>query len=152
VLLAGLGAADLVARLRNRRHGGLALAAGLLITGLLATETAARCQRHPVTAGNPLAYSPGSPDLARLAIALAAQAAATPGRPLVVQVVARDYWPLPWILRGYVAGYWPEPPAQLQTGILLVEPAYLGELAAPNMEFTPYEVRPGLTLFLARIR
>lgn len=152
VLLAGLGAADLVARLRNRRHGGLALAAGLLITGLLATETAARCQRHPVAAGNPLAYSPGSPDLARLAIALAAQAAATPGRPLVVQVVARDYWPLPWILRGYVAGYWPEPPAQLQTGILLVEPAYLGELAAPNMEFTPYEVRPGLTLFLARIR
>ncbi len=151
-LLAGLGAAALVDRLRDRRLGGLAVAVGLLIAGLLATESVARCWSHPVSAGNPLAYSPGSPDLARLATDLAAQAAATPGRPLLVQVVARDYWPLPWLLRGYAAGYWPEPPAQLQAGLLLVEPAYLAELAAPNMEFTPYEVRPGLTLFLARIR
>ena len=69
-----------------------------------------------------------------------------------VQVIARDYWPLPWILRRYEAGYWPEPPAALQPGIVLVEPEYLGTLAEPGMEFKPYEVRPGLTLFLSSIR
>ena len=151
-LLAGLGAAGLVAHLHERRRVGLAVAAGLLVAGLLATETTVRCSRHPVTSGNPLAYSPGSPDLARLEFDLAARAAATPGRPLLVQVVARDYWPLPWTLRRYAAGYWPEPPATLQAGLLLVEPAYLADFAEPDMTFTPYEVRPGLTLFLARIR
>ncbi len=151
-LLAGLGAAELVARLHERRRVGLSVAAGLLVAGLLATETTARCSRHPVESGNPLAYSPGSPDLARLETDLAARAAATPGRPLLVQVVARDYWPLPWALRRYTAGYWPEPPTTLQAGLLLVEPAYLAEFAEPDMTFTPYEVRPGLTLFLARIR
>jgi uncharacterized protein (TIGR03663 family) len=151
-LLAGLGAAALVAGLRDRRLGGLAVAAGLLIAGLLATETTTRCQLHPVASGNPLAYSPGSTDLARLETDLAARAAATPGQPLLVQVVARDYWPLPWTLRRYAAGYWPEPPPTLQAGLLLVEPAYLAEFAEPGLTFTPYEVRPGLTLFLSRIR
>jgi hypothetical protein len=140
-LLAGLGAADLVARLRDRR---LVLAVGLFVATLLATETYTRCVSRSVAPGNPLAYSPGSPDLARLETDLAA-------RPLLVQVVARDYWPLPWTLRRHAAGYWPEPPATLQPGWLLVEPAYLAEYAEPGRQFTPYEVRPGLTLFLARI-
>lgn len=151
-LLASLGAAGLVARLHERRQVGLALAAGLIVVGLLATETTARCLRQAVASGNPLAYSPGSTDLARLETDLAARAAATPGRPLLVQVVARDYWPLPWTLRRYSAGYWPEPPAKLQAGLIVVEPAYLAEFAEPGLTFTPYEVRPGLTLFLAHIR
>ncbi|MCX6937895.1 MAG: hypothetical protein NTU80_08355 [Verrucomicrobia bacterium] len=151
-LLAGLGAAAFVARMRERRLVGLAVAAGFLVAGLLATETYARCQGHAVDPANPLAYSPGSPDLARLETDLAARVAATPGRPLLVQVVARDYWPLPWTLRRYEAGYWPEPPAKLQAGMLLIEAAYLAEFAEPDMTFTPYEVRPGLTLFLSRIR
>jgi len=151
-LLASLGAAGLVTRLRDRRLVGLAVASGLLVAGLLVTETTARCLRQAVASDNPLAYSPGSTDLARLETDLAARAAATPGRPLLVQVVARDYWPLPWTLRRYAAGYWPEPPAKLQAGLVLVEPAYLAEFAEPGMTFNPYEVRPGLTLFLSRIR
>ncbi len=151
VLLAGLGAAALVARLGERRTLPLAVAAALVVTSLLATETFKRCQLHAVDPANPLAYSPGSADLARLETDLAARAATAQGRPLLVQVVARDYWPLPWILRRYTAGYWPEPPTKLQPGLIIAEPAYLGALAEQAVDFTPYEVRPGLTLFLARI-
>jgi uncharacterized protein (TIGR03663 family) len=152
-LLAGLGSAAFVARLRDRRLVGLAVAAGAFVAGLLVTETYARCQRHAVDPANPLAYSPGSADLARLERDLATQAAATAsGRTMRVHVIAPDYWPLPWILRRYDAGYWPEPPTVLQPGFVLVAPEHIGAIAEPGMEFTPYEVRPGLTLFLSRIR
>lgn len=144
-LLAALGAA----RLSLRLPGRVAPAAlGLLLAGLLASETLERCVRQPVHPANPLAYSPGSPDLARLERDLARLAGDSDP---VVQVVAEDYWPLPWTLRRYRAGFWSEPPATLQPGLLLVDPAHVGAVADQARDFSPYELRPGLTLFLARI-
>jgi uncharacterized protein (TIGR03663 family) len=143
-LLAGQGAEALASRLRDPR---VFAAGAALVAGLFFSETYGRCVRHSVNPANPLAYSPGSPDLARLEADLAVAG----GDGLVVQVVARDYWPLPWTLRRHNAGFWPEPPAALQAGWLLVSAENLGAGATPGRSFTPYEIRPGLTLFLTRI-
>lgn len=143
-LLAGRGAAALARSPRVRP--ALRVAAAAVMVGLLGAESYARCVQHPVARGNPFAYSPGSPDLERLAIALAA----TPTDGLV-QVVATDYWPLPWTLRRHLqVGYWPQPPDTLGPGLLLASPEQLGALAdaAP---FEPYELRPGVFIFLGRL-
>jgi uncharacterized protein (TIGR03663 family) len=143
-LLAGRGAAAL-ARSPHARPA-LRFTVASVALGLLAAESYARCVRHPVAPGNPFAYSPGSPDLDRLAVALAA----IPPDELV-QVVATDYWPLPWTLRRHTrVGYWPEPPASLRPGLLLAGPEQLGALAdaAP---FESYELRPGVFIFLGRL-
>jgi uncharacterized protein (TIGR03663 family) len=143
-LLAGLGAAGLATRLRDRR---LVIAFAGAAIGLPAIETYSRCISRPVDPANPLAYSPGSPDLTRLERDLALAG----GSQLIVQVVARDYWPLPWTLRRHASGFWPEPPAALKSGWLLVSAEHLGAVASQSGGFIPYEVRPGLTLFLTRI-
>jgi uncharacterized protein (TIGR03663 family) len=143
-LLAGRGAAAL-ARLPRARPA-LRFSVASVSLGLLAAESYARCVRHPVTPGNPFAYSPGSPDLDRLADALAA----TPPDALV-QVVATDYWPLPWTLRRHTrVGYWPEAPASLRPGLLLAGPEQLAALAAAA-PFESYELRPGVFIFLGRL-
>lgn len=143
-LLAGRGAAALARSPRARPALRFSVAA--ITAGLLAAESYARCARHPVAPGNPFAYSPGSPDLDRLAGALAA---VPPDD--VVQVVATDYWPLPWTLRRHTrVGYWPDPPAALRPGVLLAGPEQLGAFAdaAP---FEPFELRPGVFIFLGRL-
>lgn len=144
-LLAGRGAAALARSPRARRV--LRLAVATVALSLLGVESYARCLRHPVAPGNPFAYSPGSPDLERLSLALAA----TPPDALV-QVVATDYWPLPWTLRRHTqVGYWSTPPAALRPGLLLAGPEHLASFAeaAP---FEPYEVRPGVFIFLGHLR
>ncbi len=144
-LLAGLGAAATWSALRARPAVRTA-AAGLALA-LLATETTARCVRHPVDPGNPFAYSPTSPDLARLETALAAQPADD-----LVQVVARDYWPLPWTLRRHTqVGYWSELSAPLAPGLVLAGLEQLGALPAGAAPLEPYELRPGVLIFLGRI-
>lgn len=144
-LLAALGAARLSLRLPGR---AAPVALALVVCTLLASETVERCIREPVARANPLAYSPGSPDLARLERDIARLAGASDP---VVQVVAEDYWPLPWTLRRHRAGFWSEAPAELRAGLLLVSPAMLGAFAGRASDFSPYELRPGLTLFLARV-
>lgn len=145
VLLAGLGISCLLSHAGRPmlRTVVIALVAGATI--LLLGETLARTiAPGSVAPGNPLAYSPTSPDLGRLERALAAVPQAT------VQVVARDYWPLPWILRRHKAGFWNEAPTQWQPGLLLVGPEHIGAVA----EFAPfraYEIRPGVTVFLATV-
>jgi uncharacterized protein (TIGR03663 family) len=143
-LLAGRGAAALARS--SRARPALRFAVATVALGLLGAESYARCLLHPVAPGNPFAYSPGSPDLERLSRALAA----TPSSQLV-QVVATDYWPLPWTLRRHTrVGFWTTPPATLRPGLLLAGPEQLGALAdaAP---FESYEVRPGVFIFLGRL-
>ena len=144
-LLAGLGAATVWLSLRHRP--ALRATAALVVLTLLATETTALCLRQPVNPGNPLAYSPTSPDVARLENDLAAQPADA-----LIQVVAQDYWPLPWTLRRHNrVGYWSEAPAQLAAGLFLAGPEQLGALPSDTAPLEPYELRPGVLIFLGRI-
>jgi hypothetical protein len=109
-------------------------------------ETHARCVRHAVSPDNPLAYSPTSPDLARLEQALSGE------RDTLVQVVARDSWPLPWTLRRHrQTGYWPEPPPAWRPGFVLVGPEYIASVPASAAPFEPYELRPDVFIFLGHL-
>lgn len=145
-LLAGHGWAVLW-----RGHRAAALAAGAVAVALLGWETQARCHRFAVDPQNTLAYSPSSPDLGRLERALEARAARVPGGrdALVVQVIAQDYWPLPWTLRRFpLTGFWAQPPARLAPGAVLSGPEYIGHLAGDAARFEPYSLRPGVFIFL----
>ncbi len=147
-LLAGFGAAAAWRALPSR---SVALAAAAVVAALLGTETYARCQRHAVDPANPLAYSPSSPDLTRLQRDLDTLAAGSPeGRDLLVQVISKDYWPLPWTLRRFPrTGYWPEPQVGVQPGAVLVGPEAINHF--PFLPTKPYELRPGVWIFLGRL-
>jgi uncharacterized protein (TIGR03663 family) len=143
-LLAGAGVASLLTTLRLRPI--LRTGLGLLAVGLCSVETHARCVRDAVSPDNPLAYSPTSPDLARLEQALSGE------RDTLVQVVARDSWPLPWTLRRHrQTGYWPEPPPAWRPGFVLVGPEYIASVPASAAPFEPYELRPDVFIFLGHL-
>jgi uncharacterized protein (TIGR03663 family) len=141
------GAAFSLLYKRERLIASLAL---LGAAALLGSESWSRCVDHPVDAGNPLAYSPTSPDLDRLSKDLDALAALLPeGRATLVQVIAGDYWPLPWTLRRFSqTGYWetfiqPEPGA-----IVLAGPEHARRLASLGRTPRPYSLRPGILIYL----
>jgi uncharacterized protein (TIGR03663 family) len=148
-LLAGCGVAALWQTLPSRK---VAVATVLLVTVLLGAETYARCHRHAVNAANPLAYAPSSPDLDRLQTDIEAFASNSPrGREILVQVFAKNYWPLPWTLRRFPrTGYWPEPPADLQPGLVLAGPEAINRVPFGAPPET-YELRPGVFIFLTQL-
>ena len=135
-------------RLLRRTPKPTALA-GLVLAVLLANESIARCHRHAVAPTNPLAYSPTSMDQHRLEHDLDVIAAEHGGSSsLEVHVVAQDYWPLPWTLRKFPQkGFWTQPSQQSGKEVLLCGPEYLG-VYATGAELRPYELRPGVFVFL----
>ena len=125
-----------------------AVAVGGCVAALLSFELHARCGVHGADPENPLAYSPTSPDQARLEHDVETLASGlAPGRAIPVHVVARDYWPLPWTLRRFPnTGFWSEPTAVPDDAVVLTGPEYL-EHYATSGELRPYELRPGVFIF-----
>ena len=129
------------------------VAAALLMAALFARESVRLCFRYADDPFNPLAYSPTSPDLARLAARLDRQAAHSPqGRNLLIQVVATDYWPLPWYLRSFPrVGYWSQLPDHLDGEVLLASPDEAGAVEArlgPGWHREFYGLRADVLIFL----
>jgi len=129
------------------------VAAALLMAALFARESVRLCFRYADDPFNPLAYSPTSPDLARLAARLDRQAAHSPqGRNLLIQVVATDYWPLPWYLRRFPrVGYWSQLPDHLDGEVLLASPDEAGAVEArlgPGWHREFYGLRADVLIFL----
>lgn len=147
-LLAGRGAEALAGLARIPRAA--TVCAALLALGALFVETRVRCHTQAVNRGNPLAYSPSSPDLARLERDMAALAAKPGNAGLPVRVVARDYWPLPWTLRKLpLAGFQSEPTADVTAApaFVISGPEHVAEYA-DRAPFESYEIRPGVFVFL----
>lgn len=119
---------------------------------LLGFETFQRCHRFAVDPRNSLAYSPSSPDLARLEHDLDALMMSRPeGRETLVQVIATDYWPLPWTLRKFPhVGYWTDTAEVQPEAVVLCSAEYIGRLPGREGKFEAYELRPGVHIFLAR--
>ena len=110
VLMAGIGAAALLARARHRAARVL-LAGALVAAGWqLATQSVRASFRYPADARNPYAYAHTSTDFVRLASRVHDLAARHPdGRDMLIKVVAGPYeqWPLPWYARDLMrVGYW----------------------------------------------
>lgn len=132
-----------------KRNRIAATVAALAMGAGLASETHAKCGAHGADPENPLAYSPTSPDQARLGRDLEVLVSGlAPGRAIPVHVIARDYWPLPWTLRRFPnTGYWSEPTAVPDDAVVFTGPEFLGHYATSG-ELRPYELRPGVFIFL----
>jgi predicted membrane-bound mannosyltransferase len=140
LLLAAPGWA-MVCRRLPRPALALPVAAVLALT---LAETWSRSFHHQVAADNPLAYAPTSPAAAGITRDLPAD------RDAVIQVVAEDYWPLPWLLRKYPrVGYWTAAPQRWPGEVLICSPAALGWVPEiGDWRFTARELRPGVTVLI----
>jgi uncharacterized protein (TIGR03663 family) len=110
ILLAGMGAAALVARARPRLGRALLVVALGAAGWQFAAQSVRASFRYAADPRNPYAYAHTSPDFVRLAARVHDLAAAHPdGRGLLVKVVAGPYeqWPFPWYARDLThVGYW----------------------------------------------
>ena len=98
-------------------RGWSAVVLGLIVVADLGWQTRQAVFLRPADERNPFAYVHTVPDMLKVP-ALAAQAPAGP-----VKVISREYWPLPWYLRGRPeTGYWAAPPADCDGALVLVEP------------------------------
>ena len=70
--------------------------------------------RYSTHSRNPYAYSHTSPDLLQLVDRIETLARYHPdGLGMRIDIMANEYWPLPWYLRNFSAvGYWETPPPQ----------------------------------------
>ena len=97
-------------------RGWRAVLLGLIIVLGLGWETRQAVFLRPADERNPLAYVHTVPDMRKVP-ALAAKAPAGP-----VKVISREYWPLPWYLRGRPeTGYWAEPPPDCDGALVFAE-------------------------------
>jgi uncharacterized protein (TIGR03663 family) len=109
--LCGLAAVAVTAR-----SMALAVPAGLIVVAGLGWQTRQAVFQRPADERNPYAYVHTVPDMLKVPM-LAAQAPAG-----AVKVIGREYWPLPWYLRGRPeTGYWAEPPADCDGALVFAE-------------------------------
>lgn len=97
-------------------QGRLAVFAGCVVALSLGWQTRQAVFLRPADERNPFAYVHAVPDMLKVP----ALAAAAPAGP--VKVISREYWPLPWYLRGRPeTGYWAEPPVDCDGALVFVE-------------------------------
>jgi uncharacterized protein (TIGR03663 family) len=110
LLLAGVGTAALLGRIRNRLARAALLVVLIAAGWQLAIQNARASFRYAADPRNPYAYAHTSPDFLRLTARVHDLAAQHPdGRDMLVKVVAGSYeqWPFPWYARGLTrVGYW----------------------------------------------
>jgi len=88
----------------------------MIVLVALAWQTREAVFQRPADPRNPFAYVHTAPDMKKVP----ALAAAAPAGP--VNIISREYWPLPWYLRKRPeTGYWTTPPADCDGALILVE-------------------------------
>lgn len=150
VLLAGIGAAELVAAIRPR-PARAAVAAGLLAAAAqLAWQAWCSCTRFAADNRNPYVYAhpvTGAVDLANYVEALSAHH--PDGRNMLVMVCTSEYWPLPWYLRRVTrVGYFEPPPAAADAPVVItcVEPPERQPRISGAVHTSHYGLRPDVVL------
>jgi hypothetical protein len=128
ILLAGVGAAALLARLPGRRPkitAWIVLLTGAAQLAVQAWQSAINV-KYSANPRNPWVYAQTLPGLLDLVDEVEAVAQASPdGHSLRINIIApdSDYWPLPWYLRAYSeAGYFTNTPGHS----FFDEPAFHG--------------------------
>jgi predicted membrane-bound mannosyltransferase len=124
ILLAGVGAAWLIRRARQRV---LRFALDVLLlagAGHLTWQAWLANTTYAADRSNPYVYAQTSPDLLNLVQKVEALAQLHPeGNQMLVKVIARDgdYWPLPWYLRNLKkVGWWDQLPADPYAPVMIV--------------------------------
>ena len=135
-----------IARLNTGRP--VAVAFALIVTATLFQQAWRTSFLRPADWRNPWAYVHSSSDVRKVRALAEAARAADPVRP--IHVVAEEYWPLPWYLRGLPAvGYWTTPPADGE-GALIIASQGLADPVRERLR-RPYResilgLRPGVLL------
>jgi predicted membrane-bound mannosyltransferase len=146
-LLAGAAIAA-IARLNTGRP--VAVAFTLIVVATLFQQTQRVAFARPADQRNPYAYVHSTPDILKIRGLADAAVARAPGRP--IRVIAAEYWPLPWYLRGFPqVGYYAELPADCD-GALVIVSADLAEAVRAKLT-GPYRttflgLRPGIVCIL----
>lgn len=166
ILLAGVGAAEILRAVRgnrkspllSRRAGG-AVVAALLLIGLahLARQAYLANFRFDADIRNPYVYAHPVKGVLRLAQRAEDLAAVHPaGRAMTVKVVMPDgdYWPMPWYLRQFLnVGYWDAPPDSPDAPLIITSPEFkqqFDETLEGRYVTEFHGLRPGI-LFLTYI-
>lgn len=143
ILLAGVGAAGLVKWVPWAAWPVLALAgAHLAFQSVRGNSARFECDER-----NPCVYSHTSRDAIRLVERVHQIAAVNPdGHQMLVKVMAKEYWPLPWYLRDLPnVGYWDKPTDPTGAAIIISSPEF-------NIDFGDgwqtefFGLRPGVLL------
>lgn len=128
----------------------VAVAFGLILTATLFQQAWRASFLRPADWRNPWAYVHSSADVRKVTALAAAARQGDPGRP--IRVIAEEYWPLPWYLRGVTdVGYWTEPPADCE-GALVIASNSLADTVRARLN-RPYResvlgLRPGVLLIV----
>ncbi len=143
ILLAGIGVGWLA-----RRWPWVAWPLLLLAAVHLGMQSArGNSARFECDERNPYVYSHTSRDAIRLAERVHQMAAVSPeGRQILVKVMAKEYWPLPWYLRDLPhVGYWDRPSDPSGASVVITSPEF-------NLDFGDdwqtelFGLRPGVLL------
>jgi predicted membrane-bound mannosyltransferase len=152
VLLAAIGWGALLQRARSsalRRLLLLVIALATLHLGVQAWRGATRFGADP---RNPYVYAHTSSGFMQLVERLQTLAQIAPhGQATLVQVIAPEYWPLPWYLRAWQqVGYYATMPAALPAPLIIADPAQAPQLLPrlPGYVTEFYALRPGVLLEL----
>jgi uncharacterized protein (TIGR03663 family) len=145
-----LAAAGLAALARGAAGRIGAVAAGLLVLGMLAVQTDRVTRAYAADARNPYAYVHSSPDVLRFRGRVDAVLRRSPEA--IVRVISEEYWPLPWYLRGLArVGYWSQPPAECDAALVIAS-ADLAEAVRARLHGSYAEsylgLRPGFVCIL----
>jgi uncharacterized protein (TIGR03663 family) len=158
-LLAGLGAWTRICRLPGRAAKLVLVMLLLGATGQLGWQCYRLNFRFPADVRNPYVYAHTAPDVLNLAARVEQLAELSPpGQEMLIHVVTPDnYWPLPWYLRRFKAGYWQDAQAWQRAvphspppAIIIFTPDVQPEIAAGlRAKYGPpmlFGLRPGVLL------
>ncbi len=125
----------------------LAAALGAFALAIQIKQTQLAVFLRPADARNPYAYVHSSPDVLKLRALADAALATSPDA--LIRVIATEYWPIPWYLRGLEknVGYWSTPPAD-SNAALVIASADLADSVREHLTGTYREslvgLRPGV--------
>ncbi|MBU0641500.1 MAG: TIGR03663 family protein [Planctomycetes bacterium] len=153
ILLAGVGVTVLLGWVGP--VSGKVVVAVVLLAGLwnLGGQAWRGALRFSADNRNPYAYAHPVRDVLKLVGWVERLAAVHPdGRDMVVKIIADDYWPLPWYLRGYGnVGYWEQPPADADADVIVAGTGVQANLAARlerDYLVSVYGLRPSVKLLV----
>jgi uncharacterized protein (TIGR03663 family) len=153
-LLAGWGVAQLVTVWDSRWRQALGIVTVLLCVGVLgvqARKTLLVNYEEYDDSLHAIVYAQTHRDIRRMLLILEAHAADLP-KPVAIEIVSKDYWPLPFYLRPYEARFWgTSRDVELNAPIVIAEAGQREELAqrlGEGWSATKYGLRPGVVLEL----
>jgi hypothetical protein len=116
--LLAAGSLAAVSRLKPGRL--IAVAFALIVAATLFQQTWLTSFLRPADWRNPYAYVHSSPDVLKYRPLADAALARSPGQIIRVIIEDKEYWPLPWYLRGLPeVGYWSAPPANCDGALII---------------------------------